>query len=87
MSESKTIGPEDRSIEQVILVVPPHPDHPEGVAGRYRWYPALQMVAFYPKGKHNPSDAEHLEVRNNTLAQAMRLATRMLERKVRGSLT
>lgn len=87
MSESRTIGREDRSISEIILVVPTHPDHPPMMAGKYRWYPALQMVAFYPKGKHNPSDAEHLEVKKNTLPQAMRLALRMMERKIQGTLT
>lgn len=44
------------------------------LSGTWRWWPYLQSVDFYPKGKHDPSVSLHIPKKYNTIEGAFEIA-------------
>lgn len=80
-TDSENITPAYCESNPIILVIPEQPDRPKEMAGRYKWTWALQLVEFYPKGKHYSTHFKLLQVRHNTPTGALAAALRLeLER-------
>lgn len=60
----------------MILAIPEHQEWPRHKAGRYWWYPALDLVCYIPKGLHNPTEEYPITARKNSARGALVVALR-----------